>query len=157
MEKTTLTKIKTIINELFEKVGVDTDKIEISQKEGIIQVSIESKQASLLIGYHGETLQSLQLICGLIVQVKSGEWFKIVLDVNNWRKEREEVLKKMALGFAQKAKFSGNEVIMPVLSAAERRIVHLYLSEYSDIKTYSEGEGLARRLIIKPILQPQSS
>lgn len=157
MEKTTLTKIKAVINELFEKVGAEADKIEISQKEEVVQVSIESSQASLLIGYHGETLQSLQLICGLLVQSKTGEWFKIVLDVNNWRKEREEVLKKMALGFAQKAKFSGNEVIMPVLSASERRIVHLYLSEYSDIQTYSEGEGLARRLIIKPILQPQSS
>jgi len=57
----------------------------------------------------------------------------------------------MAASAAQKAHFSGDEVALPPLSPAERRVIHLYLGENPEVTTESEGEGNFRRVIVKPV------
>lgn len=149
MTKKDLQTIKKISSQLFDLLGVAKPKLAVIEKEDFIYLDVESEDSSLLIGYHGESLASLQLIISLLVYKKLGEWQRIVLDVNGWRGEREEYLEKLALNLAQKVKFSGQPVQLPALPASERRIVHLYLKDHPDVVTYSEGEGRQRRLIIK--------
>lgn len=73
------------------------------------------------------------------------------IDINNYRKEREKLIVKLAAAAAQKATLEKNEVRLPAMNAYERRLVHMELSMRPDIKTESDGEGKSRCVVIKPI------
>lgn len=142
--------IEQITKELLKYLGVKA-KIEIGEdKEGAVQINLESSDPGILIGYHGETLSSLQLILSMMAYRKLGEWTRILVDVGDYRQLREERLKVLALNAAKRVKFSGESYAMPFLTPAERRIVHLVLADHPGVTTQSEGEGRNRRIIVKP-------
>lgn len=147
-----LETVKKEAEELFDLLGVEA-KIEVSEdKENeAVAVQIESSEPGVIIGRHGETISSLQLLLGAIVSRRLGEWTRVLVNVGDWRQTREETLKRMAASAAQKAHFSGEEVSLPPLSPAERRVIHLYLGENPEVTTQSEGEGNLRRVIVKPV------
>ncbi|MBU2577418.1 single-stranded DNA-binding protein, partial [Patescibacteria group bacterium] len=113
-------------------------------------IYLDSPEAALLIGFHGETLQSLQLIFSFLAHKLTGEWYKVSVDVGDYKQKREEQLRKLALNLAVKAKLSGEAQSIPNLNANERRLIHLVLAENPDVLSESEGEGRQRVLIIKP-------
>jgi len=149
MEEKKLKLVEKVLREILDNLGIET-KIRLEEKQGVIFASIETSAPGVLIGYHGRTLYALQRILSLIVYRRLGEWPRIILDVDNYRQKREEVLKRMALSAAQKVKFSGKEQEMPPMSSVERRIVHLALKEDLEVETESRGEGKERRVVIKP-------
>ena len=151
MEQNKLDVVKSTAEELIQDLGIEAKVMveEMTDNEGTL-VKIESEDANLLIGYHAEVLNSIQLILGLMVQKKLGEWQKVIINVGDYRERREEQLHNLALTLAQKAKFSGEVQMIANLSPAERRVVHIALSENTDVFTESEGEGRDRHLLIKP-------
>lgn len=142
---------KEITEELLKLLLLEA-KVEVSedQENKAINVAIDTEEPGILIGYHGETLSSLQLMLGIMVSKKINEWVRVVVNVGDYREKREEVLKRMALSAAQKAKFSQEPVTLPPLSGNERRIIHLALTDNPDVITESEGEGEERRVVVKP-------
>ena len=144
-----LEKVKTKTEEFFEKIGV-SGEITIEEKDGYFYLTLKNDEPASLIGYHGQTLESLQLILNLILTKHLGEYVKTVLDISDWRKRREDVLKEMAQKTAIKAKFSGSPQILSGLNAFERRIIHLVLQDHLDVITQSEGEGEERIIKILP-------
>lgn len=147
-------KIKTtkeVTEELLKLLLLEA-KVEVSEdvENKAINVAIETEEPGILIGYHGETLSSLQLMLGIMVSKKINEWIRVVINVGDYREKREEVLKRMALSAAQKAKFSQESVTLPPLSGNERRMIHLVLTDNPDVTTESEGEGDERRVVVKP-------
>lgn len=148
--KKRLETIEKITHEFFKHLGVEA-KTEISEDEqGTVHVNLESSDPGILIGYHGETLSSFQLILSMIVYRKLGEWTRILVDVGDYRQRREEQLKTLALNAAKRVKFSGESYAMSYLTPAERRLVHLILADHPEVVTESEGEGRNRRVIVKP-------
>lgn len=143
--------VQEIVEELLELLRVEA-KVEVGEdKENeAVKVQIETEEPGILIGHHGETLNALQLILGLIINKKLEEWQRIIVNVGDYREEREKQLKNLALNTAQKVKFSREPAILTGLSSFERRIIHLALAEHPDIVTESEGEGNYRRLVVKP-------
>lgn len=140
-----------VTTELLKLLEIEAKiKVEEDKENKAIKIQIETSDPGILIGYHGETLSSLQMLLGIIVSKKVGEWTRIVVNIGDYRQRREEVLERMALSAAQKAKFSGEPVILPPLSAQDRRVIHLTLSGHPDVTSESEGEGESRRLIVKP-------
>jgi spoIIIJ-associated protein len=143
--------IKKTAEELLQLLEIEKPTVELRKDEqGVFHVAIETTDSGILIGYHGENVYALQLILSLIVYKKTNQWQRLVLDIGDWRKKREEQLKRMALGAAQRVKFSQEPVIMPYLNSVERRIIHLALAENPDVTTRSEGESRERRLVIEP-------
>lgn len=114
------------------------------------RVNIATEETGLLIGHHGKTLESLQLILGIMVSKKLGRWVKAYVNVGDYREKREEALMHMAQRAADRALTSGRSVELTRLSPAERRIIHLTLSGDERIATESIGEGDARVLVVKP-------
>lgn len=143
--------IKELTESLLHQLLIEA-KIEVVEDEenGVFKVSLETEDSGFLIGYHGETIQALQLILSLMVYQKLGSWEKLLVDVGNYREQREEQLKKLAFNIAQKVKFSGEQQSIPNLSAPERRLIHLALADHPEVTTISEGEGEDRKLIIRP-------
>lgn len=142
------TVIKTTAEELLLKLTVEGAVEIVDQGENLFQVRIETPESGLLIGYHGETLQSLQLILGQLVYKKLGEWVRVVIEVGDYRAKREEQLVAMANSWAAQAVSTGQPVYVPFLPPGERRIVHLALQDRDEVATFSEGEGRNRRLVI---------
>lgn len=146
-----LVVVKSVVEEILSKLGVPAE-IEVSQQEDkLFVVRLETEESGLLIGYHGETLASLQMVIGLVVFRKLGEWYRVVVEIGDYRARREEQLRVMAESYAAQALATGESVYMPFLPPIERRVVHLALQDRKDIKTESEGEGRTRRLVIKPL------
>lgn len=144
-------EIKKIAEELLKKllIKATVEVAEDSQNQAF-KIQIESEDSGYLIGYHGETIEALQLILSLMVYQKLGSWQRLVVNVGDYRQQREEQLKKLALNVAQKVKFSSEQQIIPNLSASERRVIHLVLASHPDVYTESEGEGDQRTLIVRP-------
>src|SRR3972149_3202825 len=137
--------------EVLKKIGMAAE-VKVEEDEGSVKVSIFGENLGALIGYHGETLESLQLILGSVVNKRAaeGEWKRVVLDIGDWRAERLSTLGSMveqaveAL-VAQKLK----RVSLPVMSSAQRREVHLIVSEkYPNLASQSEGEEPNRRVTL---------
>ncbi|MBP9818078.1 hypothetical protein KBC75_05040 [Candidatus Shapirobacteria bacterium] len=120
--------------------------------ENQVLVSLTVGNPAGLIGFRGRNLASIQLILGLMVKNKLGEWIKILLDVNNYRNEQKERLTSMATNLAQKAIATGKPVVMASMSPFERRLCHMALQTIEGITSDSEGEGEERHIVIKPKL-----
>lgn len=76
---------------------------------------------------------------------------KIFVDVNNYRKEREQIIVDLAKAAARKVLINKQEVQLPAMNAYERRLIHVELSTRPDVKTESIGEGPERHIIVKPL------
>lgn len=144
-----LVLIKATTKELLQKLEVDATA-EAELVEDVYKVKIETQESGLLIGFHGDTLSSFQLILGLIVYKKLGEWVRVVVEVGDYRARREEQLQTMAQSYAAQVVSSGQPLALPLLPPIERRIIHLALKENPDVVTESAGEGNQRRVVIKP-------
>ena len=141
--------IESEANELITKMGLDAQVTVVPSDENFI-VKITTPDTGLLIGYHGEVINSLQLILGVLVYRKLKEWVRIIVDVGDYREKREETLKRLAQEKAEEALSTGQPVSLPYLSPLERRIVHMALAENSQVSSVSEGEGKDRHIVIKP-------
>jgi len=153
MNEEQLKKIKEITEQLITDLGFLAEVVVQSEEEQI-NIQIESPEAAALIGFHGENLQAIQLVLSFMVHKALGEWTRVNVNVGDYRQKREEQLTKLALSLATKAKFSGETQAIPNLSASERRIVHLALTNHPDVISESEGEGRERTLTIKPKVKP---
>jgi len=145
---------KTIVHkvtvDLLVKLDIEgTVSVDIDETESF-RVHIETEETGLLIGYHVRTLESFQIILGLLVSRELGKWVRVYVNVNDYREKREETLMLMAQRAAQRALTMGRPVELANLSASERRVIHLTLSGDEQVETESVGEGLRRVLIVKP-------
>ena len=119
-----------------------------SVEEDIISLNIESSDInSILIGRNAETLRSLQYIVSSALYNQNATLNRVVVDVADYKKQREEKLSEKARGWIEDVRRSGDSHIARI-NAADRRVVHRVASEYSDIRTYSEGEGRERYIVI---------
>ena len=113
-------------------------------------MNIETEETGLLIGFHGRTLESFQMILGMIAAKELGTWERVYVNVGDYREKREEALMYMAQRASERAIATGRPVDLAHLSAAERRVIHLTLSGDERVSTESVGEGRDRKLVISP-------
>jgi spoIIIJ-associated protein len=151
MKDENLKIVKKITEDLLNKDLNSESKVNVLvSDEGVYRINIESPMAANLIGFHGETLQSIKLILSFLIHGETKEWLKIEANIGDYLEKREEQLTKLALNLAMKAKFSGEVQIVPNLSSQDRRFIHMVLTDNPDVFTESEGEGRNRFLTIKP-------
>ena len=139
---------KTFLINVLSSMNIKSD-IDIKEENDIININLRGPKMGLVIGYRGETLDSLQYLVSLVVNKNhENPYKKVVLDAENYRHKREETLIKVAQKTAYKVKKSGRPYKLEPMNPYERRIIHSALQEYTDINTYSEGEEPFRRIII---------
>lgn len=138
------------VKEIIEKLGVSATA-EVSKVDDTFFININSQDSSLLIGKYGSNLESLQFVLAVRLKTLTGEEdFEVFVDVDGWRKQKEEKLKGMALAIAQEVAQSGKSEPLYNLKPSERRVVHMVLSDHPKVTTLSEGEDQDRYLVIKP-------
>jgi len=142
--------VKKTAEELLVKLEVAGVVSVTTDETGAYRVHIETEETGLLIGYHGRTLESFQIILGMLVSKQVGVWVKTYVNVGDYREKREEALMLMAQRAAERALAVGRPVELAHLSSSERRVVHLTLSGDERIETESVGDGNSRTLLVKP-------
>lgn len=145
--------INKTIKDLLRIIGIEAEIENFfsnNEKGEILRVNIlAQKDAGLLIGLQGENLRALETILrGIFRRQNSEGYLLLVLDVNNYKKERQEFLKKMAADAIKKAFLNGRTELNP-MDAFDRRIIHLTVASVGgDISSESVGEGESRRVVI---------
>jgi len=142
--------IKQIAEELLQKLEITGSVAVDVDESNAYRVSIDTEETGLLIGFHGRTLESFQMIVGMIAGKALGTWERVYVNVGDYREKREEALMYMAQRTAERALATGRPVELTHLSPAERRVIHLTLSGDDRVSTESTGEGQDRKLIITP-------
>lgn len=138
---------------LLSHLGFPDAQIEVNNQEDAIKVivTLSQQDSGVLIGYHGERIEALKLLVSLIFNQGKSEFTPISLDVNGYYERRAQSLYELADQAVSKAVSSHQEILLPPLSGAERRLVHMHVADkHPQVTTYSEGEGAQRRLIIRP-------
>lgn len=138
---------KKYLEDILSFFGVNLD-VTATCEEEVIELSVPtSEYNSLLIGRNAETLRSIQYLISTTLRNKEAAVSRVNVDVADYKKQRAEKLAETARGWIEGVRTTGDSYIAD-LNAADRRIVHHVASEYDDIRTFSEGEGRDRRIII---------
>ncbi len=143
-------QVKQLTEDLLKRLGVSGTVSVDTDEAGAYRVHIETEETGLLIGFHGRTLESFQIILSILVSKKLDSWVKTYVNVGDYREKREEALMIMAQRAAERALSLNRPVELSRLSPSERRVIHLTLSGDERIETESVGEGNSRTLLVKP-------
>ena len=133
---------------LLEKASLPAD-VRIDQREpGRLTLEILSDDPAIVIGKHGSTLESLQLITNIHVgRINTeDEPVRIVLDTEDYRYRREQSLLRMANRVAHEVRRTGRPRLLAPLNPFERRLIHTALGEMGGVTTESEGDGLYKQI-----------
>lgn len=153
-EDPALTTARETVSELLEKMKV---RARVSARFGEpddlrsrspILVDIQGNDLSILIGRQAETLNALQYITNLIVGKELGKTYPVVIDVEGYRKRRENQLRQLARRMAEQAVKTGRRQVLEPMPANERRIIHIELREHPQVETESMGEEPRRKVTI---------
>ena len=147
-------KVTEVLRNVLTLLGLTDEQINLSiegDDNVNITLSVPTENAGIFVGHHGEGLASLRMIFSLIIFQRFSIWPKLHLNVNDYQERREDALRELANGAAQRALELQKEIILPNLSSYERRIVHMILSEIDGIHTESRGEAPYRQMYIIPV------
>ncbi|MDD2233347.1 MAG: protein jag [Desulfitobacteriaceae bacterium] len=137
----------TFIKEICRCMKVEAD-FQVTQRNEHWYVDITGSELGILIGRRGDTLEALQYLTNLAVARKLSVRVRIIVDVESYRRRREETLVRLAQRLADKVKRTGTRVVLEPMNPHERRIIHTALQEDMRILTFSEGEDLNRKVVI---------
>lgn len=137
-----------VVEEILQKMQIDYQIDHVEWEDNTVRINIIGKDMGLLIGRKGETLNALQFMAGLIINRHREDKIRVVLDVEDYRRKREESLEALALRLSEKVKKTRKNVVMRPMSSQERRIVHTVLQADPGVTTYSTGDEPYRKVVI---------
>jgi len=153
-------KLKKIILDLLGHMGFSAGggsasggEVEIfeRQEEGRVVFNIRTRDAQLLIGKQGANLEALQHIVRIMFRKETqDDRFPFAIDIDDYKDQRSLYLKELARKAAQHVRQNKKAVSLEPMAAHERRVIHDYLSLYSDIGSESTGVDPNRKVIIRP-------
>lgn len=140
---------KNFLREILNAMNVKAE-IHVKEENNEININLVGPNMGVLIGYRGETLDSLQYLLSLVVNKNHDETYKrVILDTVNYRQNRQETLKKLALKMGDKVRINGKTLKLEPMNPYERRVIHSTLQNNAYVTTHSEGEEPYRRVVIE--------
>jgi len=139
---------------ILQLLGLTHGEITVRMDGDITRIDIASNEASRIIGWHGETLNSIQHILKSIIRTKDKleRTPLIVVDADGYRAMQEEKVRNIAEAKAEFVRRAGSRVALSPMSPYFRRIVHVYVANdpaLQDLTTESVGEGDYRQIVLK--------
>lgn len=139
------------LREVFAAMNLQVT-IEVEEFEDSVELNLSGKGLGVLIGRRGQALDALQYLLNLAVNRKStNEKVFFTLDVEDYRRRREEALIKIAKSVAERVIKTRREVRLEPMSRHERKIVHTVLQDNDRVETHSTGEDPYRCVIVTPV------
>lgn len=140
--------IESFVKELVENLPKEELIYDVKTKDDFVEVNINGKNISYLIGYRGETLNSLQTILNSVLKNKMKTGLRVILDICGYKEERKKTLEDLAVRVAGTVVKTGKSITLDPMRPYERKIIHSKLQENSKIRTHSVGEEPYRKIVI---------
>src|SRR5258708_5925762 len=136
MTKTDLKKIQKVTEKLLKLADIKAEA-EVVENNDIIDITLTTEESGILIGYHGETIESLQLILSLCIAKELGSFQRISLEIGDYKKSRMSYLERLVAETKEKVITEHRPVTLSELKAWERRSVHVMLQNDEDVSSES--------------------
>jgi len=144
-----LEEIRALVSSVLDAMGFEA-RVEVYDAGGFIAADVVPDNTGLFIGQKGETIDALQYLVNVAAFRERPFFKRVVLDAEGYRQRRVEAIQGMAHRTARRAVRERRTVELPPMNAAERRVVHLFLSQNPGVTTESEGSGVNRRVRVSP-------
>lgn len=138
------------LKKILEKMGLATVEIAVEEQDGGAMLSLSGDDIGFIIGHRGETLDALQYLSGLVANHVDDTYYRITLDIGNYREKRKETLEILGRKMAAKAVKTGRNCSLEPMNPYERRIIHTAVQTIPGAKSWSEGEETGRHVVIGP-------
>jgi spoIIIJ-associated protein len=143
-------KVERFVRDMIDKSSLDL-RIEVELKDDqSLEVMFQGFDLPLLLGHNAELLDALQYITRRAFAQEVAEGVQIDFDANGYRSARRHELELMAQKAAERVKLSKVPFVFDPMNAQDRRIIHMALVDYQEVRTESEGDGQMRRVKIMP-------
>ena len=140
------------IEKLLADMNIEADINMTDGDNGEKRIAITGEAAAILIGHHGDTLDSLQYLANLAankkINGKKEEYVKIAVDVEGYRAKREETLRSLARKMASRVLKYKKSVMLEPMNPYERRIIHSEIQNIEGVSTNSIGSENNRKIVI---------
>jgi spoIIIJ-associated protein len=138
---------EVVLHEILSHMGLDA-QIESRIINGSVHLTVSSDNPGILIGKHGQTLNAVEYLLNCMLNRSSLVKKKVFVDAEGYRERREQMLADLAYRAAAKVKQTHQEIVLDPMSPRDRRIIHVTLQSDEQIRTYSRGEGMMRRVAV---------
>ncbi|MFU0832030.1 MAG: Single-stranded DNA-binding protein [Oscillospiraceae bacterium] len=139
------------LKNVLKHMGLENIEIEIKKEENGAMLSLTGDDVGYVIGHRGETLDALQYLACLVANHSGESYYRINLDIGNYRDKRSKTLEKLGKKLAEKSLRTGRNVSLEPMNPYERRIIHMAVQTVEGAKSWSVGEDTARHVVIGPI------
>ena len=144
-------EVRELVERIVYAIGV-SGRVEIAEDEDTITASVTGADLGMLIGRHGQTIDSIQYLLNAILYRRGDDERKeVVIDAAGYRARRRATLESLAVRSAERALRSGDAIELDPMTAVERKVVHLKLKEFDGVETSSEGTEPNRYVVVHPV------
>jgi len=143
-------RVRAVVTLVTSAMGLRAS-VDIEEDAETIRATVNGDDLGLLIGKHGGTIDALQHLAARAAFRGTDDRKLVVLDAAGYRERREAALHRAADRAVSDALDFGRPVELEPMSAAERRVVHTYLRDRTEVQTHSEGDEPDRRLVVTPV------
>ena len=145
-----------LVAEIADEIGLDAD-VTVSERDDVIEVDVSARDAGLLIGRNGRTIDAVQQVLSAIVYRREGsEGRRIEVDAGGYRRRRRERVESEAQRASSRVLDTGSAVLLEPMTSLERKLVHTVLQDVEGVETRSEGEEPSRYVVVAPAAGPQA-
>jgi spoIIIJ-associated protein len=149
-EESEFAKAEAYIKNILRLMGVESRVLTVEEDDGV-RFSLDcGSNDGYVIGRRGETLDALQYLVRLVVSRGREDYRRVSVNVGDYREQREQTLRDLAISSASKAKKFGRNITLPPMTPFDRRIVHTEVQGIEGVSSFSVGEGSDRRVIVAP-------
>lgn len=139
-----------MMQDILDKMGLLAVAETKIGEQGEIFVDVKGEDIGQIIGKDGATLAAIQTVISTALSHRHSMRVRVYVDAGGYKERQAKAIERLAIGAAKDVEDAGKEKILPPMSAAERRIVHVVLKDNPKVTTHSEGEGNQRHLVISP-------
>lgn len=143
-------RVRAIVGRVVHALGLHAS-VDVEESGEEIRATVNGDDLGLLIGRHGATIDALQHLAMRAAFHGVAGHKAVVVDAAGYRERREGALKRAADRAVEDALSFGRPVELEPMGPQERRIVHMYLRDRTDVQTHSEGDEPDRRLVVTPV------
>lgn len=138
------------LESVLHGMGVKETNIAIKETENGCVLALEGEDLGFIIGRRGDTLDALQYLTGLVANRVDNAYYRVTLDIGNYREKREQTLIGLAKKVAGQAARTGRKTSLEPMNPYERRIIHTTVQEIEGVISWSVGSEPNRHVVIGP-------
>ena len=147
VKPTAATAAAEYLRTVLAAMGAESS-MSITEEEGSCVIALDGEDLGFVIGRRGDTLDALQYLTGLVANRAGGGYYRVTIDIGDYREKREQSLIALAKKWAGQAARTGRKHSLDSMNPYERRIIHAEIQNIEGVSTNSIGSDSNRKVVI---------